>query len=469
MFGSSGSGASKIIYHDLGVKTIAGGRVIDNTNLLSNQTTPGNSSNNSMIRMGIADIEDAIDWFAGKVDGNPGPDFTGNAANANASHASTPAFVSRRLIQRMTTSNPSSAYLYRVSRAFKNSEGCMRDVCKAILLDPEVRNPAAITESFGMKKPPLESYMQLLRSFEAYSLLPISSNNSAPPFNGNWPAVEGGYDPGSYTGQGPYHKIFLTDYGYPANQANNFRMNCHLFYNLTDVQLSMSPFAQESVFNFYLPDFTKGVVKSAALVAPELQLATETEVVNNVNFFWTITWAWDTSRNTRSDGQSYNRLGGTTQNQREAFTGGGTSGGDWDQSHRIRIDFQSWADLIYSQAPFVANNIPASGGRSSASLEDEAMVDFIDKRLMAGRFKAVYPFDASDDEDPTRDGFSPRNPLHNDGDLTNDLDGRNPREWIIHTMTDSFGDGSDSEVNRMNKFRTALYLMTITPEYQVKK
>ena len=36
-------------------------------------------------------------------------------------------------------------------------------------------------------------------------------------------------------------------------------------------------------------------------------------------------------------------------------------------------------------------------------------------------------------------------------------------------MTDSFGDGSDSEVNRMNKFRTALYLMTITPEYQVKK
>jgi hypothetical protein len=281
--------------------------------------------------------------------------------------------------------------------------------------------------------------------------------------------VEGGYDPGNYTGQGPYHKIFLTDYNYPASQANNFRFNCHLFYNLTDAQLSMSPFAQETVFNYYLPDFSKGLVKSAALVSPELQLATETDVVNKINFFWTITWAWDTSRDNRSDGQSFNRLGGTTRNQREAFTSGGTSGGDWDQSHRIRIDFQQWADEIYSLPPFSGNNIADSGGRTGESLEDEALVDFLDRRLMAGQFKAKYPLDESDDEDPSRDGFSPRDPLHGDGDLTNDLDARNPREWIIHTLTDTFGDGSGSDVDRMNKFRTALYLRTISPEYQVKK
>jgi uncharacterized protein (DUF1800 family) len=465
MFGKSGS----TIYHDLGVKTIAGGRVIDNTNMLSNTGNPPASSSNSIINMGKADIEDALDWFAGKVDGNAGPDFTGNAGNANASHASTPPFISRRLIQRMTTSNPSSAYLYRVSKAFKDSEGCMRDVCKAILLDPEVRNPDLITESYGMKKPPLEAYMQLLRTFEATSLLPISSDNTKPPFNGSWPEVEGGYDPGNYTGQGPYHKIFLTDYNYPASQANNFRFNCHLFYNLTDAQLSMSPFAQETVFNYYLPDFSKGLVKSAALVSPELQLATETDVVSKINFFWTITWAWDTSRDNRSDGQSFNRLGGTTRNQREAFTSGGTSGGDWDQSHRIRIDFQQWADEIYSLPPFSGNNIADSGGRTGESLEDEALVDFLDRRLMAGQFKAKYPLDESDDEDPSRDGFSPRDPLHGDGDLTNDLDARNPREWIIHTLTDTFGDGSGSDVDRMDKFRTALYLMTISPEYQVKK
>lgn len=469
MFGSSGSGASKIIYHDLGVKTIAGGRVIDNTGLLSNTGTPEDSSSNSMINLGIADIEDALDWFAGKVDGNAGPDFTGNASNANASHASTPPFICRRLIQRMTTSNPSSAYLYRVSKAFKDSEGCMIDVCKAILLDPEVRDPLLINDSYGMKKPPLEAYMQMLRTFEANSLLPISSDNTQAPFNGSWPSTEGSYNPGSYTGQGPYHKIFLTDYGYPSTQADNFRFNCHFFYNLTDTQLGMSPFAQETVFNYYLPDFSKGVVKSAALVAPELQLATETEVFSNANYFWTLTWQWDTSRNNRNDGQGVNTLGGSTRNQNEAFTGGATSNGDWSNHHRVRIDFQKWADLIYSQAPFVGNNIPDSGGRTGESLEDEALVDFIDKRLLAGRFKANHPFDTSDDEDPTRDGFSPRDPLHGDGNLTNDNDARNPREWIIHTLTDSFGDGSTSADNRMNKFRTALYLISLSPEYQVKK
>ncbi|MEM9016367.1 MAG: hypothetical protein AAGC68_05090, partial [Verrucomicrobiota bacterium] len=215
--------------------------------------------------------------------------------------------------------------------------------------------------------------------------------------------------------------------------------------------------------------FSKGLVKSAALVSPELQIATETDVVNNINYFWTITWQWDSSRNNRNDGQGVNQLGGSSRNQREAFNNGTNSGGDWDNHHRVRIDFQRWANEIYGQAPFVNNNIAGAGGRSGESLEDEALVDFIDRRLMAGQFKAKYPFDSSDDEDLTADGFSPRNPDHGDGDFTNDLDARNPREWIIHTLTNTWGDGSSSASNRMNKFRTALYLMSITPEYQVKK
>ena len=90
-------------------------------------------------------------------------------------------------------------------------------------------------------------------------------------------------------------------------------------------------------------------------------------------------------------------------------------------------------------------------------------------RLNGGTFKLKYPFDESDDEDPTKDGFSPRNPLHGDGDPNNDLDARNPREWIIHTLTDSYGDGTANPDTRRNKFRAALYLMSISPEYMVKK
>ena len=79
----------------------------------------------------------------------------------------------------------------------------------------------------------------------------------------------------------------------------------------------MSPFAQETVFNFYLPDFTKGVVQSAALVAPELQLATETEVVRNITYFWVLTWAWNFDRQNRNDGQWVTRDRHTCRSRRK--------------------------------------------------------------------------------------------------------------------------------------------------------
>ncbi len=390
MFGKHSNGT---VYHDLGVKTIVGGRVIDNTALLSHPGNPASSTNDSIINMGVRDIEDALDWLAGKVDGNPGPDFTGDAGNPDASHASTPPFVCRRLIQRMTTSNPSSAYLYRVTDAFKKSEGDMLEVCKAILLDPEARSIVP-SEIFGIKRSPLEAYIQLLRAFDAHSLLPIADDPAGPPFDGQWPQPEGGFDPGNYTGQDNYHRIFLTDYGYPATQADNFRLNCHFFYPTTDDNLSMTPFSQETVFNFYLPDYTSGVVQSAAMVSPELQLATETNVVDNHNYFQTLTRNRDGDRGRRSDGQYVNQLGDSDRNQREAFAPGhANQSGDWDYHHRVRIDLQKWADLVYDSPPFVGRNIAGANGRSGESLEDEALVDFIDRQLTGGRFKAKYPFD----------------------------------------------------------------------------
>ncbi|MEM0895651.1 MAG: DUF1800 family protein [Verrucomicrobiota bacterium] len=476
MIGRNSSGSA--IYHDLGVKTIAGGRVIDNTGLLSDQVTPENSTDASMIAMGIEDIEDAMDWFGGKVDGNPGPDFTGANGNADSSHASTPPFISRRLIQRMVASNPSSDYLYRVSKAFKDSEGNMLEVCKAVLLDHEARALENITNTFGMKKPPLEAYVQVLRSFEAHSLLPVSEDPSLPPFslppyNGSWPTDDGnGYNPGTYPTTpftDPHEVPFATEYGYPASQADNFRFNCHYPYPVTDDQLSMTPFRQETVFNYYLPDYTTGVVQSAALVSPELQLATESNVVLNHNYFWTITWTWNTNRTSKADGQDTRELGGSNRNQRFIFTGSDT-GGDWDHHDRVRIDFVSWGEFVFSQAPFVANNIPASGGRSSASLEAEAVLDFIDHRLTGGAFKEKYPYDENDDDDPLKDGFSPREPNANDGNFNNDgTDGRNPREWIIHALVDAYGDATNVPNDRRDYFRLALYLFSQTPEFLVKK
>ena len=94
------------------------------------------------------------------------------------SHRSTPAFISLRLIQRFTTSNPSTAYLYRVASAFRESEGGMTETLKAILLDYEVRELSRVTDdtTFGLKKAPLDLYLQLLQQLLAAIFTPLGLN-----------------------------------------------------------------------------------------------------------------------------------------------------------------------------------------------------------------------------------------------------------------------------------------------------
>ncbi|MEL7472056.1 MAG: DUF1800 family protein [Planctomycetota bacterium] len=64
-------------------------------------------------------------------------------------HPSCAPFLARRLIQRMTSSNPTPAYVQRVAEAFEGLgpygtgvRGDLAATAKAILLDPEVRDPA---------------------------------------------------------------------------------------------------------------------------------------------------------------------------------------------------------------------------------------------------------------------------------------------------------------------------------------
>ncbi|MGN5375103.1 DUF1800 domain-containing protein [Sphingomonas hankookensis] len=68
-------------------------------------------------------------------------------------HPNVAPFVSRQLIQRMVTSNPSRAYVGRVAAAFANNgsgvRGDMKAVIRAILLDPEARDDAAALAGTG--------------------------------------------------------------------------------------------------------------------------------------------------------------------------------------------------------------------------------------------------------------------------------------------------------------------------------
>lgn len=69
-----------------------------------------------------------------------------------SSHPNLAPFVSRRLIQGLTTSDPSPAYVRRVVAVFKQSGGHLGAVVKAILLDPEARaadQPGRSVAGFG--------------------------------------------------------------------------------------------------------------------------------------------------------------------------------------------------------------------------------------------------------------------------------------------------------------------------------
>ena len=98
-----------------------------------------------------------------------------NAALDNvANHPNVGPFISRLLIQRFVTSNPSPAYISRVATVFNTApRGNLRNVVKAILMDPEARRPTA--PNAGKVREPLLRLTQIYRAFDANSR--DSSNN----------------------------------------------------------------------------------------------------------------------------------------------------------------------------------------------------------------------------------------------------------------------------------------------------
>jgi uncharacterized protein (DUF1800 family) len=90
-------------------------------------------------------------------------------------HPNTPPFFSQQLIQHLVTSNPSPAYVGRVSAVFQDNgagvRGDMKAVIQAILLDPEARDSAtaASNPQYGKVREALVRYTEWARAFTAQS------------------------------------------------------------------------------------------------------------------------------------------------------------------------------------------------------------------------------------------------------------------------------------------------------------
>ena len=89
-------------------------------------------------------------------------------------HPNVGPFICRQLIQRLVTSNPSRAYLYRVVQKFNDNgngvRGDMSAVVKAILLDYEARSSALLAQpTFGKQREPLLRVTAVARAFPSPS------------------------------------------------------------------------------------------------------------------------------------------------------------------------------------------------------------------------------------------------------------------------------------------------------------
>ena len=158
-----------------------------------------------------------------------------DALDTLAMHPNVAPFISRQLIQRLVTSNPSPAYVARVANVFNDDGhggyGQLGAVLRAILLDPEARDAQlAAQPGYGKLREPL------LRRTHVWRALSASSRS------------------------GRYFEWALQE------------------------RFGQAPLGSPSVFNFYFPHYSPpGEIAESGLVAPEFQITTDTAIVELSN------------------------------------------------------------------------------------------------------------------------------------------------------------------------------------------
>ncbi|MCD9187986.1 MAG: DUF1800 domain-containing protein [Pyrinomonadaceae bacterium] len=154
-------------------------------------------------------------------------------------HPNVAPFIGKLLIQHLVTSDPSPAYVARVSAAFNNNgsnvRGDMKAVIRAILLDPEARGNVKTAPRYGKLREPVQLITNLTRIFPAKS------------FNGE-DLSDGSL--GNYT-----------------------------------KRLGQNPFYSDTVFNYFPPTY---IVPGTTILAPEFGLLNTGTAINRTNLLYLL-------------------------------------------------------------------------------------------------------------------------------------------------------------------------------------
>jgi len=224
-------------------------------NNAANNTDPGYAQRPMVLT--AANHSTSVKQFLGVTiaAGTPGATALQTALDTIAAHPNVGPFIGRQLIQRLVASNPSPAYVARVSAVFANNgagvRGDLRAVIKAILLDDEARRaPVAGDTTRGKLREPVVRFIQWARTFGLASP------------TGLW-NIGNVSDPSTRLGQ--------------------------------------SPLRSPSVFNFFRPGYVppNSALGTLSLNAPEFQITNESTVVGWAN--WAQTFVQSGVGETRPD------------------------------------------------------------------------------------------------------------------------------------------------------------------------
>jgi hypothetical protein len=239
-------------------------------------------------------------------------------------HPNVGPFISKQLIQRLVTSNPSPAYVQRVATVFNNNgssvRGDLKAVVTAILLDPEARvGQFQNVTTFGKLREPLLTLTHYWRAMHAQHI--CGQNIDQDNGDGTFTHYRYQNQPYRYAGYSTAWNTDAVQYG----------------------GVAQAPLDAFTVFNFFKPGFKPpGEMSTLGLLGPEFQLQTDSIIANSNNTY--VYWMY---------------YGG------EDFTDNCTG----DQFGDVKID--------HTQDDALADS--ASGGTS------DNLVDAYNKRFMSGQ------------------------------------------------------------------------------------
>ena len=306
-----GDNAGSLKYHDVSNKTILGNKLI----------TGGND--------GATEITQALDYLF--------------------AHRNVAPFISKHLIMRFVTSNPTPAYVGRITSVFNDNgqglKGDLKAVIKAILLDPEARG-TTIVNHFGKAD---ELRLAFSHFLSAFNPQPVKMR---------------------------------------INFDNNSTRIDDIYWIETNKIFGQNILNADSVFNFYSNEYVPSstVFASNNLVAPELQIQSSPIYINYANQVLKVL----------TDREKF----------QETVYGGYADMGAWSDDKNFGGSYLSaklYVDLTAEYEVFekaldnetVANHDYANMGSGDKNRADreraiDALLDHLDHKLLGGIMSDAY-------------------------------------------------------------------------------